>query len=124
MERSEAYWILHNMWDKANEEQREALSIAQRDIEFVDLMDDRFLPVKHGRWVKDKDGDEWRDAKTDPPKEDGEYIVHVRNLSGYWQMKSPVFVAEYFKGDWIFQGWEDNEVTHWQPLPELPKENG
>ena len=51
MERSEAYWILHNMWSDATEEQREALSIAQRDIEFVDLMDDRFVPVRRGRWV-------------------------------------------------------------------------
>lgn len=38
MKRSEAYHILGKMWENATAEQAEALSIAQKDIEFVDLM--------------------------------------------------------------------------------------
>ena len=38
MKRSEAYHILGKMWEDATAEQAEALSIAQNDIEFVDLM--------------------------------------------------------------------------------------
>lgn len=38
MKRVEAYHILHDMWKEANEEQQEAIEIAQNDIEFVDLM--------------------------------------------------------------------------------------
>jgi hypothetical protein len=38
MKRSEAYHILGKMWENATTEQAEALSIAQNDIEFVDLM--------------------------------------------------------------------------------------
>lgn len=50
MERVEAYHILAAMWNDANAEQREALDIATRDVEFVDLMPGYFEPVKHGRW--------------------------------------------------------------------------
>lgn len=38
MKRIEAYHILHDMWKDADEKQREAINIAQNDIEFVDLM--------------------------------------------------------------------------------------
>lgn len=38
MKRVEAYFILNEMWKDANEKQREAIDIAQNDIEFVDLM--------------------------------------------------------------------------------------
>ena len=38
MKRIEAYFILNELWKDANEKQREAISIAQNDIEFVDLM--------------------------------------------------------------------------------------
>ena len=51
MKRVEAYHILHDMWKDANEKQREAIEIAQNDIEFVDLMPDEYKKVKHGRWM-------------------------------------------------------------------------
>ena len=38
MKRVEAYFILNELWKDANEKQREAISIAQNDIEFVDMM--------------------------------------------------------------------------------------
>ena len=45
MWRSEAWTILGELWDNATEDQRKALRIAQRDIEFVDLMPDDMVPV-------------------------------------------------------------------------------
>lgn len=51
MERVEAYHILAAMWDDATPKQREALDIATRDVEFVDLMPGYYEPVKHGRWI-------------------------------------------------------------------------
>ena len=65
----------------------------------------------------------WRNAETNPPKKDGEYIVHVKNLTGYLILDKPVFVARYVMDEWLFKGWEDNNVTHWMPLPKPPKEN-
>jgi hypothetical protein len=45
MWRSEAWTILGELWDNATEDQRKALRIAQRDIEFVDLMPDDMVHV-------------------------------------------------------------------------------
>ena len=45
MLRSEAWEILSELWDNANEKQREALHIAQNDIQFVDLMPDDMVAV-------------------------------------------------------------------------------
>lgn len=38
MTRAEAYHILGKMWEDATAEQAEAISMAQNDLEFVDLM--------------------------------------------------------------------------------------
>ena len=38
-------------------------------------------------------------------------------------MKKNVFVCDYQYGEFVFQGWEDNEVIYWQPLPDAPKES-
>ena len=64
---------------------------------------------------------QWIDAKINPPKEDGEYIVFAKNLTGYWKLDKPVFTCNYCLGEWIFQGWEDNRITHWMPMPKPPK---
>lgn len=52
MKRSEAYYILEDMWRDANEQQREAIGIAQQDIQFVDLMPADVVEVKHGHWIE------------------------------------------------------------------------
>ena len=65
----------------------------------------------------------WRNAETNPPKKDGEYIVHVKNLTGYRILNNSVFLASYCMGEWIFEGWDDNNVTHWMPMPKPPKES-
>lgn len=56
------------------------------------------------------------------PEEDGKYIVTVKNLTGRWIMKNNVFVCNYWDDDFHFQGWDDNEVIAWQPLPQPCKE--
>ena len=52
MKRSEAYYILEDMWQDANNQQREAIDIAQRDIQFVDLMPADVVEIKHGHWIE------------------------------------------------------------------------
>ena len=49
--RLEAYHILHTMWKDADEKQKEAIEIAQNDIEFVDLMPDEYKKPKRGQWL-------------------------------------------------------------------------
>lgn len=73
--------------------------------------------LEHGTFMR------WHDAKTNPPKEDGEYIVYAKNLTGYWKLDKPVFVAQYSLGEWIFQGWEDNHIIAWMNLPKPPQKN-
>ena len=51
MTRVEAYKVLERMWSETfSAEEAEALYIAQRDIEFVDLMPNDVAPVRHARW--------------------------------------------------------------------------
>lgn len=45
MQRSKAYFILERFWATATDEEREALGIAQRDIQFVDLMPEDMMAV-------------------------------------------------------------------------------
>ena len=61
MKRSEAYHILGKMWEDATPEQAEAISMAQNDIEFVDLMPDDMVAVvrcKDCRWARTNQKDD------------------------------------------------------------------
>ena len=51
------------------------------------------------------------------PEKDGQYLVTIKNLTGYEQLCNDVFECEFFGKDWIFKGWKDNRVTAWMPLP-------
>ena len=51
------------------------------------------------------------------PEENGQYLVTVKNLTGYEQLSNNVFECEFFEKDWIFKGWKDNKVIAWMPLP-------
>lgn len=64
----------------------------------------------------------WISVKDKLPTETGKYLVTVKNLTGYWILKNNVFVCDYQFDDFIFQGWEDNKVIAWQPLPQPYKE--
>lgn len=61
----------------------------------------------------------WHDAKTDPPKEAGEYIVMIKG-------GADVITLLYDGGLWFEEdeeGWQTYySVTHWMPLPEPPEE--
>ena len=65
----------------------------------------------------------WISVKDKLPTETGKYLVTVKKLTGYWILKNNVFVCDYQFDDFIFQGWEDNKVIAWQPLPQPYKEN-
>lgn len=63
----------------------------------------------------------WISVKDRLPKEHGEYIIHVENLTGFHALDRNVFEATYAFGQWLFDGCSDNRVTHWMPLPEPPE---
>lgn len=63
---------------------------------------------------------EWINANN-PPKEHGEYIVHIENLTGFHVLDRNVFEATYAFGQWIFDGCSDNRVTNWMHLPKPPE---
>lgn len=50
-----------------------------------------------------------------PEERDGFFVV----TNGY-----KLFIATYGEGRWSYEdeGWILDDVTHWMPLPELPKE--
>lgn len=61
--------------------------------------------------------DKWILCSERLPEQSGKYIVTVKNLTGYWILENNVFVCDYQYDEFIFQGWEDNKVIAWQPLP-------
>ena len=60
----------------------------------------------------------WIPVSEKLPKEDGRYLVTVRNLTGDGYLDNNVFECEFFYINWIFKGWQDNKVIAWMPLPE------
>lgn len=70
-------------------------------------------------WSDSHQKNPWRDAKKDPPKDDRDVFIK-------WGKNDPAQrlhgVGSYHKS--LFQennGWSINDVTHWMPIPELPK---
>lgn len=62
----------------------------------------------------------WRDAKTDPPKEDGKYLCNVKSF-----VRKGAFyttILRYDEGGFIEGRIYTDDVTHWMELPEPPKE--
>lgn len=56
-----------------------------------------------------------------PPDRTAKYLVTFRGVAG-----ALVDVAKYFPGDgWFCEDWpvSSQEITHWMPLPEPPKED-
>lgn len=60
-------------------------------------------------------GDKWVSVKDDPPKESGEYIVGC-NRPGEGMVDTSFWFAD--RKEWALFG---ELVTHWMPMPELPK---
>ena len=87
---------------------------------------------------------QWRDANTDPPKQNGEYLTcHKSSIykDGKWVDTGIVEIANYAKdlykvNDFDFEdkkgksGWYDwdsewdhyeiNDIIYWMPLPKTP----
>lgn len=62
----------------------------------------------------------WVNVREQLPQEEGRYLVCTINLTGYKSLENDVFIADYILGEWIFDGWEYNSVTHWMNLPTSP----
>lgn len=72
--------------------------------------------IRHAPTVKTEP--QWIPCSERLPTESGKYLVTVKNLTRFWILKEPVFVCNYEFNEFMFQGWEDNEVIAWMPLPE------
>jgi hypothetical protein len=79
-----------------------------------------FLAVEHAwsdvalaRTLPQKQGDGWRLANVEPPKETGEYLVFITMDDG----------ACFDTARWS-PGWSMPCVTHWMPLPAAPRDPG
>jgi hypothetical protein len=59
----------------------------------------------------------WISVSERLPSESGKYLVTAKNITGWWILDNNVFVCDYAHDTFIFQGWEDNEVIAWMPLP-------
>lgn len=89
--------------------------------------------------VYESDAMVWHDAKTDPPTEGGRYLCiqlcfldkhpycdilsYSKNLS---KLDSSDFRGQKRPGWYTYDGewgyFEEEHVTHWMPLPDLPEE--
>lgn len=61
--------------------------------------------------------DKWIPVDVALPRVNGKYLVTTRNLTGYKPLKDNVFIANYYYGEWDFEGWEDNDVIAWMTKP-------
>ena len=61
--------------------------------------------------------DKWIPVDVALPSINTKYLVIIRNLTGYKPLENTVIIADYFYGDWIFEGWEDNKVIAWMTKP-------
>ena len=124
MKRSEAFWVLNEMYELANEAQKQALNIAQEDIEFVDLMPD--VPVQ--RWIPVTERlpeiVETKRACKNVYRKSGRVLCACLQADGKKFVKEGYmeYFNDYPKPNWIIPG-TIHSVTHWMPLPEPPKED-
>jgi hypothetical protein len=75
---------------------------------------------------------EWISVKDRLPEEDDDYLTYVmdngcsyrREVQRFSKEKKCIskINPEYFT-HWEMQRWDDNIVTHWMPLPELPPDS-
>lgn len=64
---------------------------------------------------------DWINVDDRLPEKDGRYLVYTSCIANYRPLKDNVFVARLVNRNWVFEGWEFNRVTHWQPLPKPPR---
>ena len=66
---------------------------------------------------------EWISVKDRMPEKGtyDRYLVHIENTTNFNRLLDNVIIALWCCDDWLYDGWEDNRVTHWRPLPEPQK---
>lgn len=102
-----------------NEERH--IAVLNRMLESMDVYDsiqpttERKKAIKAA--IKALEQTTWITVSERLPEKDGQYLVTVKNLTGYEQLCNDVFECEFFGKDWIFKGWKDNRVIAWMPLP-------
>lgn len=66
---------------------------------------------------------EWISVKDKMPEKGtyDRYLVHVENVTNFNRLLDNVIIALWCCDDWLYDGWEDNRVTHWMPLPPKPE---
>lgn len=61
---------------------------------------------------------DWTDVKNELPREEVSVVVYPFNYQG----ESEFSITGYlFEGNWYCEHGHPIEVTHWQPLPDAPK---
>ena len=109
----ESYWT-QSTFDEdgySNDDSEEVIDL-HKAIEIINE-----LAEEYSADTPQKSANGWIPCSERLPSEEGKYLVTVKNLRGYWILENNVFVCNYQFDDFIFQGWEDNEVIAWQPLP-------
>ena len=124
MKRSEAYHVLNELYQYATEIQQEALSIAQDDVQMVDLMQDMTVQ----RWIPVTE--RLPDAEYEARPEGTNYyaviaarMTNVHKNTG-WTRERVVDKAWYDGEGFVDIVGIDISVgiTHWMPLPTPPKD--
>ena len=68
----------------------------------------------------------WIDAKENPPKEEGWYLVYTKPDKGYKSINKAEYLKGYewngFEPYWRGAGGHWGNVAYWMPLPEPPSQ--
>ena len=101
----------------SNEEAINLIRIAQAEIEWDYPME---YAIAFDKAIEALERTRWRDAKTEPPEESGEYIVFCK--SGYQNVMDYSARHKAFNvHDTEEEPFYRVEVTHWMPPHEPPK---
>lgn len=81
------------------------------------------LTVENEKLLNKKAKIQWVSAKHELPEKGtyDRYLVHVENTTNFNRLLDNVIIALWCDDDWLYDGWEDNRVTHWMPLPQKPE---
>jgi len=74
---------------------------------------DKIANLEQQRWISIKD-------RMPEKGTYDRYLVHVENTTNFNRLLDNVIIALWCDDDWLYDGWEDNRVTHWMALPEPP----
>lgn len=64
---------------------------------------------------------DWISVDDRLPEESGEYLTLCKTPNGDFEVKLSTLFP--YEGNWYWNDYAIERVTHWQPLPDQPKEN-